>query len=177
MQFELKLLAQLQVERAEWLVEQQHLWLVDDGSGEGNALLLPAGKLVGSPTREGYDLHQLHHGGREPDDVVGGHPLHPQAKGYVFRDAQVREQRVGLEDGVDRALPSREPQRHSAADTQLAAVGQIQARDDAQQRGLAAAGGTEQREELTAPHVEGHAREGFDLAEAPREMLALDGEG
>ena len=47
LQLDLHLLAQLQVERAQRLVEQQDLGLVDDRAGERDALLLPAGELVG----------------------------------------------------------------------------------------------------------------------------------
>ena len=46
LQFLLHLLAQLQVERAERFVEQQHLRLVDEGAGERHALALAAGELA-----------------------------------------------------------------------------------------------------------------------------------
>ena len=42
----LHFLAQLQVECAERLVEQQHARLVDQRTGDGDTLLLTAGKLV-----------------------------------------------------------------------------------------------------------------------------------
>ncbi len=45
LQLHLHALAQLEVERAERLVEQQHLGLVGDGAGERDALLLAAGHL------------------------------------------------------------------------------------------------------------------------------------
>ena len=44
-QLELHLLAELEVERAERLVEQQHLRLVHDRAGQGDALALAAGQL------------------------------------------------------------------------------------------------------------------------------------
>ena len=46
LQLELHLLAQLQVERAERLVEQQHLRPVDERAGERDPLLLAAGELA-----------------------------------------------------------------------------------------------------------------------------------
>ena len=46
LQLFLHLLAQLQVERAERLVEQKHFRLVDEGAGERHALALAAGKLA-----------------------------------------------------------------------------------------------------------------------------------
>ena len=45
LQLDLHLLAQLQVEGAERLVEQQDAWLVDDRPGEGDALLLATREL------------------------------------------------------------------------------------------------------------------------------------
>ena len=47
LQLVLHLLAQLEVERAERLVEQQHLGLVDQRAGQRDALALAAGQLAG----------------------------------------------------------------------------------------------------------------------------------
>ena len=49
-ELELHLAAELEVERAERLVEQQHGGLVDQGAREGHPLLLAAGELR-RPTR------------------------------------------------------------------------------------------------------------------------------
>ena len=51
LELDLQALAQLQVERAERLVEQQHLGQVDDRAGQRDALLLAAGELVGLAVR------------------------------------------------------------------------------------------------------------------------------
>ena len=51
LELDLQALAELQVERAERLVEEQDLRQVDDGAGESDALLLAAGELVGLPVR------------------------------------------------------------------------------------------------------------------------------
>ena len=56
LELELHLLAQLEVERAERLVEQQHVRLVDDRAGERDALALSAGELdrfAGAEARAG----------------------------------------------------------------------------------------------------------------------------
>ena len=47
LELDLHLLAQLEVERAERLVEQQHPRAVDDRAGERDALALAAGELRG----------------------------------------------------------------------------------------------------------------------------------
>ena len=51
LQLDLHLLAQLQVERAERLVEQQHLRTVDQRPGEGDALPLAAAELIAGGDR------------------------------------------------------------------------------------------------------------------------------
>jgi hypothetical protein len=45
LQLDLHLLAELEVERAEGFVEQQHLRPVDEGAGERHALALATGEL------------------------------------------------------------------------------------------------------------------------------------
>ena len=47
LQFDLHLLAELQVERAERLVEEEHLRLDDERAGERDALALAAGQFAG----------------------------------------------------------------------------------------------------------------------------------
>ena len=55
------LLAQLGVQVGERLVHQQHLGLHHQGAGQGHALLLPAGELVGGALLQAGQLHQLQH--------------------------------------------------------------------------------------------------------------------
>ena len=59
LQLLLHLLAQLEVERAERLVEQQHLRLVDERAGERHALALAAGELAGLARAIAGELDQL----------------------------------------------------------------------------------------------------------------------
>ena len=59
LELELHLAAQLEVERAERLVEQQHLGTVDDRAGQRDALLLAAGELRGLAVGEVAELDQL----------------------------------------------------------------------------------------------------------------------
>ena len=71
LQLDLHLLAQLEVEGAERLVEEQHLGMVDEGPGEGDALALTAAELVRSAvgeTRTGGPLRAAHRraGGARP---------------------------------------------------------------------------------------------------------------
>src|SRR5438270_212002 len=58
-ELELGLLAQLLVERAERLVEEQQLRLLGEAARERDALLLAAGELVRPPVRVGDQLDEL----------------------------------------------------------------------------------------------------------------------
>ena len=59
LELDLHLLAQLEVERAEGLVEQQHLGAVDEGAGERDALALAAGELRRGTIAVGAEPHRL----------------------------------------------------------------------------------------------------------------------
>ena len=59
LELDLHLLAQLEIERAQRLVEQQHLRLVDQRAGKRHALALAAGKLRGPPCVEALERDQI----------------------------------------------------------------------------------------------------------------------
>ncbi len=54
-------LAQLEVQGRQRLVQQQYLGVGGQGSGQGDALLLAAGQLVGLARRKALHLHQGQH--------------------------------------------------------------------------------------------------------------------
>ena len=99
-----EVLAHLRVERAERLVEQQHLWPRRERPGERHALPLPSGELVGialGEVRHLHELEQLLHAGLArllrflPD-------LEPELD--VLEHGHVAEQRVVLEHEPDGPL-------------------------------------------------------------------------
>ena len=61
LELDLHLAPQLEVERAQRLVEEQHARLVDEGPRHGDALLLATGELRRLAPRHGAELHQLQH--------------------------------------------------------------------------------------------------------------------
>ena len=63
LEFRLHFFAQLEVERAERLVEQQHLRAVDQGAGQCHALTLATGELVRPTRAELAESHEVEHGG------------------------------------------------------------------------------------------------------------------
>ena len=67
LQLQLHVLAELEVERAERLVEQEHARMVDERAPERDALLLAAGELLRLALREPGEPDELEHlGARGP---------------------------------------------------------------------------------------------------------------
>ena len=61
LELDLHFLAQLQVERAQRLIEQQHLGMIDERARQRHALALPAGELRRPAPALRVQLHQLEH--------------------------------------------------------------------------------------------------------------------
>ena len=154
LELELHRLAELEVEGAERLVEQQHLRVHDQRAGERDALLHAArelrrlGRLAPGEADELERLRRLAVALLLADLAL----LEPVRD--VVEHRHVREQRVGLEDRVDVALVRGDADGGAAADLDLALGRLVEAGDHPQRRGLAAAGRAEQREELARLHLE-----------------------
>ena len=97
-------LRRLQVERAERLVEQQHLRPVDEGAGDGHALLLAAGEARHLAVFKALEADDLEHFGDAVVDLLFRQLRQAQAEGDVVVDVEVREEGVSLEHGVDLAF-------------------------------------------------------------------------
>src|SRR5262249_26314399 len=89
---DLHLLAQLQVERAERLVEEQDWRSVPDRGGESHALPLAARELHGLPLAEPLQAHPLEYVLGAGAAVAPSHALHAQAVLDVLRHGHVREE-------------------------------------------------------------------------------------
>ena len=123
LQLELHLLAQLQVERAERLVEQQHARAVDERARERDALLLAARELARLAAAEPSSPTSSSISSTRPLHLPLVDALAAQPEGDVLEDGQVREERVALEDGVDVAPVRRQPDDVAVAEEDRALVG------------------------------------------------------
>src|SRR5262245_11712432 len=136
------------VERGKRLIEQQKSRGCGERARERDALLLAAGQLARVfrlAARQADQLEQL----EDPaGDLAARHAPVDQAVADVGGDREVGEQRVRLEH--DAVVALRRRQRGDVAPVLHDAPGalRLEAGDDAQQRGLAAAGGPEQADEL-----------------------------
>ena len=123
LQLELHLLAQLQVERAERLVEQQDARAVDQRAGERDPLLLAARELARLAPVEPGEADELEDFEHALPQLAAAHALAAQPEGDVLEDRQVREERVALEDRVDVALVRRQPGDVAVAEVDRPRVG------------------------------------------------------
>ena len=152
----LHLLPQLQVERAERLVEQQHRRPVDERARERDALALAAAELARAPLLVAVERDHLQHLERGTPALGLRHLLHAQAELDVVGHAHVREERVALEHGVDRARMGRDVLHRLAVDQQRAARWRVSKPPIRfKRRRLAAAARAEQREELALARSSG----------------------
>ena len=148
-----------QVQRTERLVQQQHVRLVPQGAGNGHPLLLAAGQLGHAAFAVTFQIDQ----GKHPvdlllNDILAGF-LDPQAEGNVFINVQVGEERVALEYGIDLPLVRRHVVNALAVKDDGALVLLQKSAQDAQQRGLSAAGRAQQGHKFIFKNVQVHALE------------------
>ena len=148
------------------LVHQQHTRFDDEGAGQGNSLLLTAGKLAGLTLGQRKNLHQV----KCFLDTLFNLRLFDtacfQTIGYVFFDRQVRENGVVLEDHADVALMGRNVVDDLVAKEKLAAFYGIEACNHSQQRCFAAAGRAQESKEFPFLDMKGHIAQGGKIAVA-----------
>ena len=174
LQLDLHLLAQLQVERSERLVEQQHRGAVDERTGERHALHLPPRELARLgvlPAGELDELERLRHAAA---DLVAGHLAALQPEGDVPLHVEVLEQGVALEHRVDVPRVGRDVIHRLALQVHAPLGRLLESGDHAQRGRLPAPGRPEQREELAAPDRQGEVVDRDGGAEALRHALEAD---
>ena len=141
-------LAKLGVEVRERLVEQQDVWLDDQGAGERNPLLLAARELARHARAVALEPH-------EPECLLdprnyrrGVKLAHSQPESNVLEHREVREEGIALEHETRVAVIGREAGDVALAEANEPRVRFDEARDHAQRRGLAAAARAQQDQEL-----------------------------
>ena len=162
------------VEGAERLVEQEHLRLGREGTGEAHALPLAARQLSWITVAEALQLDEV----QELVDAVGDLGLRPlahfQAEGDVLADGHVLERGVVLEHEADVSLLGCERGCVLAAEEDLAGVCRLEPGDDSEQGRLSGAARAEESGERTRLHVERDILEGDEVAEPLRDVADED---
>ena len=151
----LHLSTQLRVERSERFVEQQNRGLRHQRTGE----------------RQFEKRRQLV---QPPLDVAPAHALQLEAERHVPSHVHVRKQRVVLKHHVHVA-PVRRPVRDIFAfEDHASGIGRLEPSQDAQGRGLAAAGRPEQRHEFSGRDIELHPLQRHRFPEALGDAVETD---
>ena len=120
----------------------------DQRARQRDALRLAAGALARHLVEQMRDAHHLGHLAHALGALLRRHVLHAQAELDVLRHGLVRKQRVALEHHAEPAVARLEVVDHAAVDPDLARGRILEAGDHAQRRGLAAAGGADEHDEL-----------------------------
>jgi hypothetical protein len=171
LELELHLPAQLEVERSERLVEQQHPRPVHERAGESDPLLLAARELARLAGFEAGEIDELEDLPHAPTDVVPTDPRAAHAEGDVLEDREVWKERVALEDRVHIALVGRKPEHALAAEKNRSFGGLLEAADHSQRRRLPAAGGPEEGEEAAGRDLDRHIVDRDHVVEALGDAL------
>ncbi len=139
LELDLHLLAQLEVERAERLVEQQHARPVDQRPGERHALALAARELRRPALPEAAERHHRQHLLGPAPALFLRHAADHQSIGDVVRHVHVGKQGIVLEHGVDVALIGRDAGHRTVVDADLAGRWLLEPGDQPEAGGLARA--------------------------------------
>ena len=147
-------LAQFCIQRRQWLIQQQHARAFHQCPRQRHPLPLPAGQLIGPATAEPIQFDQRQRFFHAHRALAAGHAVHLQAVTHIVSHAHVREHGVILEHHVDWALVGRNIRHVLPVDQDAAFRWHFEPGQHAQQGGLAAARGPQQREELALPHLQ-----------------------
>ncbi len=186
-----RVIARFLVERSEGLVEQQDLGIHDQGSGNGHALALPTRELVRvlvsvlTQTELGEELHglalmlasQLAPRTRDPAQPAArnGRLVQHGPERHVPQRGQVRVQAVVLVDHT----AVRTVRLHMGLGPVLDRVDQTRGRpmcahDHVEERGLAAAGRTDQGHNLPSSDLEVDVGQNSGASEGLADVLAFE---
>ncbi len=136
------------------LVEQEDLRIAHDGPADGDALALAARQRLGQAVKVGFELQDVGGIAHAAVDLVLAEARDAHAEGHVLVDRHVRVERVALEHHGDAALGRRDVVDQPPVDVQLAAGDFLESGDHAQQCRLAAAGRSDENDELALGDVE-----------------------
>ena len=158
LQFILHVLAQLQVQSAQGLVQQQDLGPVYQGPGDGHPLLLSAGELGDPALFKALQVDHLEHLHDPVVDLLLGqldllfglrvHLGDAQTEGDILKHVEVGEQGVPLKHSIYRPFVGRNRVNPHAVKKNIPGGGLLKTAYNTKRGGFAAPTGTQQREEF-----------------------------
>jgi hypothetical protein len=158
------------------LVHEERLRLPRDGAAHGYTLALSAGEVRRLPLQQTCEIEELGDLLHASPDLRLRRPPHLQAVPEVLAHAHVRVERVALEHHGDVSVPRREVGHVTSADRDLTGRDLLEPGDRPQECRLAAAGRTDERDELAIPDPERDVVDrdhvaGIHLADVPERDL------
>src|SRR5690606_15665636 len=171
-----QLLADLGIDRAEPLVEEEQAGLRSERARQGDALTLATAQLRRIAIAETLQPDEVEQGFRAAASLGRVDPPYAQAELDVVGDRHVPEQRVVLEHEADAALAGFEIVGADVVDPHLPGIGGFEPRDDPQERALAPAGRAEERDELAFGDGEVDVVDHADRAETLGDTMQADHE-
>ena len=157
--------AERRVEIGKRLVEEKELGLPRDRASDGDALALAAGELARAAVEVAIEPELLGGTCHALDDLLARRPGDLQAEAHVAIDVHVRVERIGLEDHGDAAGRRVEVADIDPIDQDPAGADRLETGDDAKQRRLPAAGGTDQHAKLAVRNRQRQRRDHLVAAE------------
>ena len=165
------------VERTGRLVGEQQPALADDGSGDGDALLLTTGEVVGVAVEVVGQAERVQRRDRSLPRLACIAAVELERQHHVLDGGQRRHEVEPLEHVADVATAQRrqllggQVAEVAAVDTDLAGARRFEAAGEMEQRRLAATGGPHHGEQLAWRDREVDAAQGVDLGLAAAERL------
>src|SRR4029077_14217173 len=149
-----------------------------EGARECDSLTLAAGKLRRIAVGEEVELHQFQQFMDAALDFGLGGPRsareHAKSKRDIFKYRHVAEERVMLKNETDLAIANADVARVLAMEEHLAGVGCFEARDNSEQRRLARARQSQQRDQLAGLDMEADMIDRNEVAELLADVSKLD---
>ncbi len=161
------------IEVGQRLIEEKHLGVAHDGAADGDALALAAGQLP----RLAFEQRLQLQGARGRFDLAGNLLFvgtgQVQGEGHVLAHRHVRVERIGLEHHGQVALGRADIGDVAPVQFDPPAADLLEPGDQAQQGGLATAGGADEDDEFAVADVQVDALDDLVAVEAFLQVVDL----
>ena len=174
LQLQLHVFSHLEVECSQRFIEQEYFRLVDDGTGDGDTLLLSTRKRVHIAVFVIAHVHHFQGTLHLGHNLVLRRVLEFQAESDIIKYIEVRKQGVFLEHRVHVSFVGWQVGNVVAADGYHAFCGCFESCQESQKSSFSASRRTENGHEFTLSHKEINVVEGCFLAESFRHILYVN---
>ena len=156
LQLVLHILAQLQIQCRQGLVQQKHLGLIDQCARNGNSLLLSSRKRVNTATLKAPQVHHCQHILHLGLDLRIGTLFEAQTKGDIVKNIEVGEQRITLKHRIDLPFIRRHVVDALTVEINVTLIGRFESSDDTQRGRFSASGRAQKRDKLLVMDFQTH---------------------